>query len=823
MSDHGSGPLFSFGALKQDLRFAVRMLAKSPLFTGIVVVTLALGIGLNTAVFAAVEAMLLRPAPGVRASDEIVQLYRSWPGDQPWGSNSVPHYMDLRKRTTDVFSGVAFWSFEFVSITADGPPQLAFAQMASANLFSVLGVRAERGRLFTADEDDGRGAHPVIVLSQGGWQNLFGRDPGVIGREVPINGQNVTIVGVVEPAFRGPMPMVQPEFWIPLMQLTQVRPGSTSLDNRGNNFGNVVARLSPGTTPAQALARVEAVNAELTAEFPDDYEDSGITLVKADEAGIHPMFRGAQMGLSAVVMIVVAILLLIACVNVANLFLARARDRAREMAIRLALGARRAALIRQLLVESLLFSAVAGVAGLLVAIWAIGITNQVEMPVDIDFSPDLRLSPMVLAFALGASVITGIVFGLAPALQATRPSVVPALKGEAPAGEGRSRMSRGLVVAQMALSLVLLICAGLFLTNLRSATALDKGFVSSNLLLADLDPSLQGYSRAKTEEFYRRLDEGLRADPLVRAVTRIDQVPLGPGNSDRGVEIPGYVSAENERMNINYSSVGPGYFTAMGIPLRSGREFTAQDDSGSLRALVINERFVERFWPGQEAVGKIVRTAGREYTVVGVVPTGKYLRLGEDPTAFMYFPQAQVWSAGMSLVIRTTGEPQAMIPALRSAVGGLDSNLPLANIRTMERHLGFSLLPARLTGWALGIFGALGLLLASVGIYGVMAYSVSQRTREIGIRMAIGADASDVIKLVMRQGLTLVVVGAVIGLLASLAAAKLLGSVLYGGNALDPMTFTLVPLVLIGVATVATFAPARRAALVDPAITLRSD
>ncbi len=823
MTDQQSGPLFSFGALKQDLRFGVRMVRKSPLFTGIVVVTLALGIGLNTAVFAAVEAMLLRPTPGVRASGEIVQLYRSWPGDQPWGSNSVPHYMDLRKRTTDVFTGVAFWSFEFVSITAGGPPQLAFAQMASANLFSVLGVRAERGRLFTADEDEGRGAHPVIVLSQGGWQNLFGRDPDIIGREVPVNGQNVTIVGIVEPAFRGPMPMVQPEFWIPLMQLTQVRPNSTSLDNRGNNFGNVVARLAPGVSEEQALAKVEAVNAELTAEFPDAYEDTGVTLVKADEAGIHPMFRGAQVGLSAVVMVVVAILLLIACVNVANLFLARARDRAREMAIRLALGARRAALVRQLLVESLLFSAIAGVAGLLVATWAIGITNTVEMPVDIDFSPDLRLSPMVLLFALGATFLTGIVFGLAPALQATRPSVVPALKGEAPAGGGRSRMSRGLVVAQMALSLVLLICAGLFLTNLRSATALDKGFVSSNLLLADLDPSLQGYSRANTEEFYRRLDERLLADPQVRAVTRIDQVPLGPGNSDRGVEIPGYVSAENERMNINYSSVGPGYFAAMGIPLRSGREFTAQDDSGSLRALVVNERFVERFWPGQEAVGRIVKTGGREYTVVGVVPTGKYLRLGEDPTPFMFFPQAQVWSAGMSLVVRTTGDPEGMIPALRSAVGALDANLPLASIRTMDKHLGFSLLPARLTGWALGIFGALGLLLASVGIYGVMAYSVSQRTREIGIRMAIGADASDVIKLVMRQGLTLVVVGAVIGLLASLGAAKLLGSVLYGGNALDPMTFTLVPLVLIGVAVVATFAPARRAALVDPAITLRSD
>lgn len=824
MTESKSDSLFSLTALRQDLRFAGRMLVKSPLFTSIVVLTLALGIGLNTAVFSTVEALLLRPLPGARATDELVQLYRSWPGPELYGSNSIPHFWDVRSRTKDVFSGATAWSFEQVSVTASGRPSLVFAQMTSADFFDVLGVTPAKGRFFRPDEDEGRGAHPVIVLSDGGWKTLFGADPDVVGREVPLNGQNVTVIGVAPPAFKGAMPMVQPELWIPLMQLNQVRPGGNAgFESRGNNNMNVVARLKPGVSFEQARSRLDALEAELRAEFPDDYEDSGITLVRQSDAGIHPIFRSAQVGLSAVVMAVVAILLLIACVNVANLFLARARDRAREMAIRLALGARRAALVRQLLVESLCFSLVSGVVGLLVATWAIGLANRVSLPMEIDFAPDLRLSPPVLLFAMGATLATGLLFGLAPALQATRPALIPALKGEAPAGESRSRMSKGLVVAQMALSIVLLISAGLFLANLRSATALDKGFVSDHMLLADLDPSLQGYARANTEQFYRSLDERLRSHPEVRGVGRIDSPPLGVSNSDRGVEIPGYTPAKGEGMSINYASVGAGYFAVMGIPLTGGREFAEQDDSSAVRALVVNERFVARFWPGQEGVGKTVRTAGRDYSVVGVVPTGKYQRLGEDPTAFMWFPQQQVWRSGMTLMIRTAADPETIIPILRAEVAALDPNLPLSNVRTMDEHLGFSLLPARLTGAALGVFGLLGLVLAAVGMYGVMAYSVSQRTREIGIRMAVGAAASDVIRLVMRQGLTLVLVGAAIGLLGAFAAARLLTSVLYGGNALDPMTFTLVPLVLFAVAAVATFAPARRAALVDPAITLRAD
>ncbi len=800
------------------------MIAKSPLFTAIVVVTLALGIGLNTAVYAAIDALLLRPLPGVTEPDRIVQLYRTYPGGQQYGSNSIPHFWDLRRRSGDVFTDVAAWAYVTMNVAAADRPVRVFGQMVSADFFRTMGVAMSQGRGFLPAEDEGRGAHPVAVLSHNGWRLHFGADPAIVGTRIRVNGQSVEIIGIASPDFDGAVPMAPPALWMPLMQLEQLRPGGGgSFENRGNNFMNVVARLAPGVTVEQASARMNALMEELRAEFPNVYERTGIHLVPQSEAGIHPSFRGASLGLSAVVMAVVGILLLVACVNVANLFLARARDRTREMAIRLALGAKRSALLRQLLVESFVFAAISGVAGLLVAWWAISLANGVTLPMDIDFNADLRLSPSVLGFALLVSLVTSVLFGLAPALAATRPSLIPALKGEAAAGGGRSRMSRGLVVAQMALSMVLLVGAGLFLANLRGATALDKGFTAENLLLVDLDPDLQGYDRARSEQFYGTLFERLRADPQVVAVSTIDNVPLGLGNSDRGVQIPGYSPSENEGMSIHYAVVNPGYFATMGVPLVEGREFTARDDSGSVRGLVVNQRFVDRFWPGQKAEGRTVQTAGREYTVIGVVPTGKYLRLGEDPLAHMWFVQSQLWNAGATVIIRTRGDPMSVLATVRREVAALDETMPLSNVRTMDKHLGISLLPARLTGAALGVFGLLGLVLASVGMYGVMAYSVSQRTREIGIRMAIGASARAVVRLIMRQGLSLVLVGTAIGLVGAWAASRLLRGVLYGENTTDPTTFIVVPLVLLAVATLATFVPARRAAKVDPAVTLRAE
>ena len=810
--------------LADDLRYAVRLLLKNPVFTGVVVLTLALGIGLNTAVFSVIDGLLLRPLPGTRAPNELVQLYRTYRGDMLFGSNSIPHYLDVRERSGDTFSGVSLWTFETMNLAAGGRNERVLGVIASANHFSVLGVKAALGRTFMPAEDTGRGAHPVAVLSWSTWKGAFGGDPGIVGKAIVLNGRSYNVVGVAPQEFRGALPLVIPALWVPLTQFDDVRPGSREqYTQRGNNSFSAVARLKPGVTVAQANEHMKALIAGLRAEHPQDYDESGINLVRQADAGIHPMFKSAQVGLSSVVMAVVGVLLLIACVNVANLFLARARDRAREMAIRLSLGARRSRLVQQLLTESLLFAGASGLAGIGLAWWVIRLANRVRLPVSVDFSADLQLSPMVIAFAFGISLATGLLFGLAPALQATNPSLIPALKGEAPAGQSRSRASKGLVIAQMALSIVLLVSAGLFLRDLQNATTVDKGFVAENLLIADLAPELQGYDRARSEELYRRLHETLMTRPNVKAVGYTAIVPLGLSDTDSDVEVAGYTPARNENMSFPLTWVTPGYFEAMGITMKEGRGFTDQDDSTSVRVMVVNEQMAKKYWAGASPIGRTVKYGGKEHTVVGVVPTGKYRRLGEPPTPFYYLAQAQHWNRGMSIVIRTTGDPQAVAPALRSAVTAFDETLPVSDIRTMTRHLGIALMPARLAGAALGVFGLLGLVLASIGMYGVMAYTVSQRRREIGIRMAIGAAGRDVVGMIMRQGLTLVIIGAAIGIAGALGASRLLRGILYSPSVIDPLTFAGVPLLLTAVAALASWMPARRASGVDPLEALRRE
>ena len=810
--------------LVDDLRYAVRLLLKNPVFTGVVVLTLALGIGLNTAVFSVIDGLLLRPLPGARAANELVQVYRTYRGDMLFGSNSIPHYRDLRERSGDTFSGVSLWTFETMNLGAGGRNERVLGVIASANHFSVFGVNAALGRTFVPAEDTGRGAHPVAVLSWSTWKGAFGGDPGIVGRTFVLNGRSYSVVGVAPQEFRGALPLVIPALWVPLTQFDDVRPGSREqYTARGSNSFSVIARLKPGVTLAQANEHMKALIAGLRAEHPQDYDQSGINLVLQSEAGIHPMFRSAQVALSSVVMAVVGMLLLIACVNVANLFLARARDRAREMAIRLSLGARRSRLVQQLLTESLLFAGASGLAGIGLAWWVIRLANRIRLPMSVDFSADLHLSPLVIAFAFSISLVTGLLFGLAPALQATKPSLIPALKGEAPAGQSRSRASKGLVVAQMALSIVLLVSAGLFLRDLQNATTVDKGFVAENLLIADLAPGLQGYNRARSEELYRRLRETLMSRPNVKAVGYTAIVPLGLNESDSDVEITGYTPARNENMSLQVNWVTPGYFEAMGIPMKEGRGFTDRDDSTSVRVMVVNEQMATKYWAGASPIGRTVKYGGKEHTVVGVVPTGKYQRLGEPPTPFYYLAQAQHWNEAMSVVIRTTGDPLAVAPALRSAAAAFDETLPVSDIRTMTRHLGIALMPARLAGAALGVFGLLGLVLASIGMYGVMSYTVSQRRREIGIRMAIGAAGRDVVGMIMRQGLTLVLIGAAIGIAGALGASRLLRGILYSPSVIDPLTFAGVPLLLTAVAALASWMPARRASAVDPLEALRQE
>jgi len=799
------------------------MLVKNPVFTAAAVMTLALGIGLNAAVFSAVYATLFRPLPEVRNDNELVQLYRSWPGGMFYGSNSIPHYQDVRDRV-DAFDGdVAAWTFVDVSLSADGRSERVMGNMVSANFFDVLGAPPALGRGFLPEEAVEPGGHPVIVLGYSFWQTRFGGDPTVVGRTVVLNGRAWIVVGVAREGFKGAMPVVDPSLYAPLMMQRELIPGVDLIDARDNNWLNVVARLAPGVTLDQAGQRLEAFVQELRAEFPDHYEESGIYMVPQRKAGIHPMLRSAQIGMSALTMAVVALLLLIACINVANLFLARAGERRKEMAIRLSLGAKRRRIVSQLLIESVLFSMIAGGVGLLLAYGAIRIANSLTLPLDVPTDFGLSLDRSVLAFTAAVSVLTGLVFGLAPALQASRPEMVSALKGEVSLEPGgRNRLIRTLVVAQAALSILLLISSGLFLRGLRSATLVDKGFDERNLLLASVDPGLQGYDRERTEIFYRELEMGLRSLPGVEAVGFGRHVPLSLSNSDRGVEVPGYEPTADENMSIRYNVVTPGYFAAMGIPVLDGRPFLDDDGRDAMPVLIVNQHFADRFWPGQSAVGKTVHTAGEDRQVLGVVPTGKYFSVGEEPQDFMYLAHAQVWSYPMTIHLRTRGDPESFAALVRGEVERLDPSMPVSNLRTMANQLGISLFPARLGGVSLGIFGILGMILAAVGIYGVMAYSVSQRTREIGIRVALGADRSDVIGMVVGKGMRMVAVGVVLGLAASLGASRLMAGLIYGVSAVDPITFVGVPGLLCLVALAATYLPAWRAASVHPMVALRA-
>ncbi len=812
------------GNLRHDLTFAVRMLLKNPMFTAAAVLTLALGIGLNAAVFSAVHAMLFRPLPEVRNDDELVQLYRSWPGDMLWGSNSVPHYQDLRDRVEAFDGQVATWTFVPVSLSADGRSERLMANMVSANYFDVLGAPPALGRGFLPEEAVDPGAHRVVVLGHSFWQTRFGADPSVVGKTVTLNGQSWTVVGVAREGFKGTMPIIDPPLYAPLMMQRELIPGIDFIEARGNNWMSVVARRAPGVSVEQCRQNLDAFILQLRDEYPDHYEESGIHLVPQNEAGLHPMLRNAQVGMSALTMAVVAVLLMIACINVANLFLARAGERRKEMGIRLSLGARRGRLITQLLTESLLFSLIAGAAGLALAYWAVGIANSLTLPLDFTTDFDLALNGTVLLFALGLSILTGILFGLAPALQASRPETVTALKGEASREPGgKHRLIRTLVIAQTALSIVLLISSGLFLRGLQKATNVDKGFDENNLLLASVDPGLQGYDRERAEVFYRELETGLSSLPGVEAVGFARMVPLTLSSSDRGVRIPGYEPGPNENMSIRYNVVTPGYFDAMGIPVLSGRPFLEMDDRDGAKVMVVNQQFANRFWPGENAIGRTVHTAGEDKEVIGVVPTGKYWSLGEDPTAYMYFPQAQEWSFPMTAHIRTSGKPNALAASVRSEVQRLDSAMPVADLRTMTSTLGVALFPARLGGAALGIFGVLGMILAAVGIYSVMAYSVSQRTHEIGIRVALGAGSNNVVGMVIRKGMTMVGIGVALGTGIALGASRLMENLIYGVNAIDPVTFLGVPGILCAVALLATYLPARRAASVDPMKALRSE
>ncbi|HYV06656.1 MAG TPA: ABC transporter permease [Blastocatellia bacterium] len=807
--------------IRRDLSYALRVLLKSPAFSLVAIVSIGLGIGVNTAIFSLVNALLFRPLPAVSEPDRLVWFT---------GSSSYPNYEDYLEQN-DVFTGMlaSAGKSEF-SLGGDGRPELVTGEFVTASYFSVLGVTTAIGRGFSPEQDRQPNGQ-VVVISHNLWQNRFGSNPDIIGKPISLNGLNFSVVGVAAKSFIGTEVGIDRELWVPLQMFTQLNPRPTDsnddpardrLVSRDTHWLNVVARLKPGVSREQAEAAMTTIADRVATANGDRKADERLRSVRLlpVAGGLDPRDRREAVPVSGLLMAVVGIVLLIACANVASLLLSRASLRQREVAIRQAMGATRRRLIRQLMTESMLLALIGGVAGLMLGLWTVDLLKALSSATPIA-AIDISLDYRVLGFSLLISIITGLLFGLVPALQASRPDLVPALKNESLTfgRHRRSRLRSAFVIVQVTLSFVLLIGSGLFVRSLQNAQAIDPGFDSTRGLTVPLDLGLLRLDKQKGQEFYRQLTDSVRALPGVEQVSLVRFVPLGFSYAQREVEIEGVDAGLDAGFNI----IGDDYFRTMGIPLLRGREFVADDTTGGV---IINETLASEAWPGEDAIGKRVSLNGKTgpfEEIIGVVKDGKYATLGETSRPFIYQRLRQNYEAKMTLIVRTTSAPLDVADAIRAQVYGLNPNLPVATVQTLASQVSLSLYPARLTAGLLGVFGLLALALAGVGIYGVVAYSVSNRTNEFGIRMALGADPGDLLSLVLKEGLVIVSIGLGLGLVLAFIVGSVVSSFLYGLSPADPLTFAAISLLLVGVALGACFVPARRASKLDPMIALRHE
>jgi macrolide transport system ATP-binding/permease protein len=816
-----------------DLRYALRLFAKSPGITGAAVLALALGIGANTAIFSLVNGVLLRPLPGVGDPDNLVTLERTQNGKK--SSAAYPDYVDYRDHNSS-FVGLAAHCGTPLSFN-EGAPEHLRGDLVSGNYFSVLGATPAFGRLIEPEDDDQPGAHAVAVLGHAFWLRAFGASPEVVGQGIKLNGLDFTIVGIASADFYGTETGGSYDVWIPIKMQAQAMPrtlGRHWFNDRSAGWLSIFGRLKAGVSIPQAEAELATISRGLEQSYPDS--NSGRRVSVHQGLGLDSEDRASLRGLLTILLVSVMLLLLIACSNVSNLLLLKATARRREIAVKQALGATRGRLIRQLLTEGLVLSVIAGGLGLLLAPWTAQLVLVFQQPAyglrGVNISPDLK----VLTFTAVVSLVTALLFGLAPALQASRVDLVTSLKDGTPSfGRRKSRMQGNLVIAQVAFSLVLVIGAGLAVKTMREALSMDKGFDSENMVLMSMDLTIRGYSESKGQAFYEELLHRVDALPGIISSSLAKTVPPNDWSDRLSVFLPGDEPApevlrarDDLGLRVDANRIAPNYFRTLGVPMIQGREFTDRDRVGTTKVAIINQKLANRLWPGQNAVGQLLSVPfwhepRPPVQIVGVARDTKHRSLLAEMPMLIYLPELQAYDGRATVVARTSGDPKKLIPAIREEVAALDKDLTLQAVKTMTEQIEGTLWQQRTAAGLIGAFGVLALGLSAIGIYGVIAHSVAQRTREIGIRMALGAGTHAVQRMILRQGLVLALTGILIGLVAAFALTRLMSSLLYGVSPTDPVTFVISSVLLIGVALGACLVPARRATRIDPMIALRCE
>lgn len=801
----------------QDLRLALRRLAKTPGFTVVTVLTLALAIGANTTTFSALNQFLLRPLPVERPQELVFLNAARGP------SQSYPTYLDFRDRNRTL-TGLLAYRIAPVALNQGGKNAHLWGYEASGNYFDLLGVRAMLGRAFTPDDDRRGSARPVIVLSYAAWQNRFGADPSIVGKTAKLNGLDFTILGVMPKSFYGTEIILGPEFWVPMALEPRIEPGNDWLDRRGTHNIWTLGRLKPGFNARQAEADLNAIASDLGREHR---EDEGLRLHLSPPGLVGSTMRGPVVGFASVLVAVAGLVLLIACVNIAGMLLARATVRRKEISICMAIGAARGRIVRQLLTESLLLSVAGAAGGMLLAIWILDLIASIRFPTDIPAVTSLPVDFRVLLFSLAACVMTTLLFGLAPAIHSARVDLLPALKNQVSERFRRVQMRDLLVGAQVMLSVILLVGTILVIRSLQRAITIDVGFNPRNAVMVEFDVGLNGYSKERGQAFERRLMEQLAAIPGLDAFALSSNLPLGVGSSSNSVTAEGQpVPKAADAPSAYVYNVTPGYFRAMQTRLIAGRDFDQHDTADSTRVAIVNEAFARRLFPAGNALGKRFRQIGTGspwIQIVGIVQDGKYQSLNDSGELAIFWPRAQRYDSTMTVVARSSLPGPDVLKRVEQAVSALDPTLPFFQADTLEDHMSFPLLPARIAAVMLSAFGVLAIVLAATGVYGMLAYAISRRSREIGIRVAIGASRSNVLTLVLRRAGAIVAAASLAGAGLALSLGRLFTPVLYGVSPRDPLTYASALALMAAVGAAACLVPARRALRIDPAVALREE